>query len=40
MVLQRFAEDPLIVSDLVYLDDATKSKDDRLRDEGALEMIR
>ena len=40
MVLQRFAEDPLIVSDLVYLDDATKSKDDRPRDEEALEMIR
>ena len=40
VVLQRFAEDPLIVSDLVYLDDAPKSEDGRLREEGALEMVR
>ena len=40
MVLQRFAEDPLIVSDLVYLDDALKGYDDRPREEGTLEMVR
>ena len=39
-VLQRFAEDPLIVLDLVYLDDAPKSGDGRPRKEGALEMVR
>ena len=37
VVLQRFAEDPLIVSDLVYLDDAPKGKDGK---EGTLEMVR
>ena len=40
VVLQRFAEDPLIVPDLVYLDDAPKGKDDRPREEGTLEMVR
>ena len=40
VVLQRFAEDPLIVSDLVYLDDAPKGEDGRLRKERTLEMIR
>ena len=39
-VLQRFAEDPLIVSDLVYLDDAPKDEDGRPRKEGTLEMVR
>ena len=39
-VLQRFAEDPLIVSDLVYLDDAPKGEDGRPREEGTLEMVR
>ena len=40
VVLQRFAEDPLIVSDLVYLDDAPKGEDGRPRKEEALEIIR
>ena len=40
VVLQRFAEDPLIVSDLVYLDDAPKGEDGRPRKEGTLEMAR
>ena len=31
---KRFAEDPLIVSDLVYLDDTPKSEDGRPREEG------
>ena len=39
-VLQRFAEDPLIVLDLVYLDDAPKGEDGRPRNEGTLEMVR
>ena len=39
VVLQRFAEDPLIVSDLVYLDDASKGKDGRPREEGKFEII-
>ena len=39
MVLQRFAEDPLIVSDLVYLDDAPKGEDGRPRKEGTLKMV-
>ena len=33
-------EDPLIVSDLVYLDDAPKGEDGRPREEGTLEMAR
>ena len=37
VVLQRFA---LIVSDLVYLDDARKGEDGRPRKEGTLEMVR
>ena len=40
VVLQRFAEDPLIVSDLVYLDDAPKGEHERPREEGTLEMVR
>ena len=40
VVLQRFAEDPLIVSDLVYLDDAPKGEDGRPRKEGTLKMVR
>ena len=40
VVLQKFAEDPLIVSDLVYLDDAPKGEDGRPRKEGTLEMVR
>ena len=40
VVLQRFAEDPLIVSDLVYLDDAPKGEDGRPRKERTLEMVR
>ena len=40
MVLQRFAEDPLIVSDLVYLDDVPKGEDSRPREEEALEIVR
>ena len=40
VVLQRFAEDPLIVSDLVYLDDAPKGEDGRPRKKGTLEMVR
>ena len=40
VVLQRFAEDPLIISDLVYLDDAPKGEDDRPREEGTLKMVR
>ena len=33
-------EDQLIVSDLVYPDDARKAGDGRLREEGTLEMVR
>ena len=40
VVLHRFAEDLLIVSYLVYLDDAPKGEDGRLRKEGTLEMVR
>ena len=40
MVLQRFAKDSLINSDLVYLDDAPKGEDGRPRKEGTLEMVR
>ena len=40
VVLQRFTEDPLIVSNLVYLDDAPKGEDGRPRKEGTLEMVR
>ena len=40
VVLQRFAEDPLIVSDLVYLDDAPMGEDGRPREERTLERVR
>ena len=40
VVLQRFAEDLPIVSDLVYLDDAPKGEDGRPRKEGTLKMVR
>ena len=40
VVLQRFVEEPLIVSDLLYLYDAPKSEDGRLREERTLEMVR
>ena len=40
VALQRFVEDPLIVSDLVYLDDAPKGQDGRPRKEGTVEMVR
>ena len=40
VVLQRFTEDPLIVSDLVYLDDVPQGEDGRPRKEGTLEMVR
>ena len=40
VVLQRFVEDPQIVSDLVYLDDVLKGEDGRPREEGMLEMVR
>ena len=40
VVLQRFVEDRLIVSDLVYLDHAPKGEGGRPREEGALEMVR
>ena len=40
VVLQRFAEDPLIVSDLVYLDNAPKGEDGRPRKEVTLKMVR
>ena len=39
VVLQRFVEDPLIVSDLVYLDDTPKGEDGRPREEVTLEMV-
>ena len=40
VVLQRFAENPLIVSDLVYLDDAPKGENGRPREHGTSEMVR
>ena len=40
VVLQRLAENPLIVSDLVYLDAAPKGEDGRPRKEGTLKMVR
>ena len=39
VVLERFAEDPLIVSDFVCLDHAPKGEDGRPRKEGTLEML-
>ena len=38
-VLQRFAEDSLIVSNLVYLDDTPKGEDGSPKEEGTLEMV-
>ena len=40
VVLKRFAEDPLIVSDLVYLDDAPKGENRQPRKGGTVEMNR
>ena len=40
VVLQRFADDPLVISNLVYLDDAPKGEDGRPKEEGTLEMFR
>ena len=40
VVLQRLAEDLLIVSGMVYLDDAPKDEDDRPWEKVALEMVR
>ena len=40
VVLRRFAEDPLIVSDLIYLDDGPKGEDGRPKEERTLEMVR
>ena len=40
MVLQRFTKDPLIVLDLMYLDDASKGEDGRPKEEGTLKMVR
>ena len=39
VVVQRLMEQPLIASDLVYLDDAPKSEDGRPMEEGTLEMF-
>ena len=39
-VLQRFVEEPLVISDLVYLDDAPKGDNGRPREEGTLELVR
>ena len=38
-VLQRFAEEPLIVSNLVYPDDAPKGKDGRPGEEESLKIV-
>ena len=40
VVLQRFADDPLVISNLVYLDDAPKGEDGRPKEEETLEMVR
>ena len=40
VILQQFAADPVIASDLVYLDDAPKSEDGRPREEGKLKKVR
>ena len=39
VVLQRFTEDPLIVSYLVFLDEAPKGEDSRPREEGTLDAF-
>ena len=40
VVLQGFVEKQMIVSGLVYLDDALKAEDGRPREEGTLEIVR
>ena len=40
VVLQRFVEEPMIVSGLVYLDNVPKSEDGRPREEGKLKTVR
>ena len=40
VVLKGFVEDQLIVSGLVYLDDALKAGDGRHRGEGTLKIVR
>ena len=40
VVLQKFAEDPLIDSDFVYLDDAPKGEDGRSGEKRTSEMVR
>ena len=40
VVLQRFAADPVIASDFVYVNDAPKGEGSRPREEGTLEMVR
>ena len=40
VILQKFVENPLVVSDLVYLDDASKGDDGRSGEEGTLEIAR
>ena len=40
VVLKGFVEDQLIVSGLVYLDDALKAGDGRPREKGTLEIVR
>ena len=39
LVLQLFAADPVIVSDLEYLDNAPKGEDGRSREDGTLGMV-
>ena len=39
VVLQRFAENLLILSDLVYLDNVPQGEDGRPREKGTLEMV-
>ena len=40
IVLQRFAADPVIVSNLMCFGDAPKGEDGRSREEGTLELVR
>ena len=39
VILQRFVEEPVIVSGLVHLEDGPKSKDSRSTEGGALKMV-
>ena len=39
MILQRYATDPAVVLDLVYLDDGPKGEDGRPREKGMLKMF-